>query len=419
MRYLVFILLMLMVFMIPWENLVILGAFGTLIRAFGLGAAILGFLVVISTGRIRGLLLIHYLMGLFVAFAILSMVWTNNGEMTLTRIMTLGQLLVFSWMIWEFVPDAFRQQLLLHAYVWGGGMAIVLQILGFRAYSGSLKAEMRFAAGTMNVNEFAAIVLMSIPMAVYLASDRKLNRLLRLAYMAYCPVCALSILLTGSRMGLVVMCIGAALVSFIYFLKRPFFSTIMLVIAGMFLSVVVPRIIPETTWARLSTTSENIQSGTWGGRLGIYELGLSIYQQYPVLGTGAGTYAHMTQEATGERQFSGQTAHNAYLDILVEMGPIGLLLFLAILLVAFIYTNKLPFRERYTWRIILFCWCLCAFVGTLETFKFFWLILGLVSCQYSVYAQNSITKLRAEHIGALDQRRQLLMKSRWGNTRGI
>jgi O-antigen ligase len=91
---------------------------------------------------------------------------------------------------------------------------------------------------------------------------------------------------------------------------------------------------------RLSFSSVLQDGGT--GRLDIWRVALHAYQQHPLLGLGAGGFQPMSSkllETTPGVQIepfssyflTGIRVHNIYLEALTELGPIGLLLWLAIL----------------------------------------------------------------------------------------
>jgi len=399
-----------MVFQIPWEGVVALGTFGTLIRAIGMGTLFLGILAIFITGRFRGLLLIHYLMILFMSFAVLSLVWVENSDTALGKLTTYCQLLVFVWLIWEFAPDSFRQRLLMQAYIWGGCVGILTQILGRQDYSGPAREAVRLTGGNLNLNEYAIDMLMSIPMAVYCATDLKTHRLLRIAYMLYCPICAISVLRTGSRMAFVAICLMTFLLGLIYLFKRPIFTIVLSLFAGVIFLFLIPIIMPETTWERLTTTMDEIQTGTWTGRTTINHGGLALFQEYPVLGTGIGTFDKMVGRVLGS---SGPVpSHNTYLNVMVELGSVGFLLFMSILIEALIYTFKMPFHERCTWQIALISWGISAIALHMDYYKMFWFILGLIACQFATFKKKDIIKIPVESLGAINTGSRLLARPR-------
>jgi O-antigen ligase len=411
---LVLILLMAMVFQIPWECIGALGQFGTLIRAIGMATFFLGIISVLSMGRFRRLLLVHYLMTLFVAFAVLSLAWSQDGEATLGKITTYCQLLAFAWLVWEFAPDPFRQKLLMQAYVAGGLVGIFTQFFGHYRHSVEAKTyeAQRLTGGALDLNEFAIDLLMSIPMAVYCALDPKVNRLMRIAYILYCPLCALSILLTGSRMGFVCMCVMAALLFLFYLFKRPIIALGLGIIIGVMFLFLFTKFMPESTWERVSRSVEEIQTGHWSGRLKIYSGGLALFQEYPVLGTGSGTFARVIGRVIGEGGLVMASAHNTYLSILVELGAIGILIFLAMLITAGLYTFKMSYRERYTWQIIFFTWGIGAVALHMDYFKMFWFILALLACQFAAFKKKDVVKMPIERLVAINTGTQLLVKPR-------
>jgi O-antigen ligase len=414
MRNIVFLLLMVMVFQIPWEPLVILGAFGTLIHAIGLAAAGLGVIALVTSGRIRSLPLLLWLMVIFVGFASLSIFWSQATFSPMSKIVTTVELLAFAWLIWEFTPDVVRLKLLMHSYVWGAGLAIVVQILGMRGYVAMLHEEERYGAGQMNVNELGIVLLMAIPMAVYFVPDRQFNRLLRLAYLVFVPVCGVAILLTGSRMAFLTLCVMAAMIAFLYMLKRPVFVIFFSIVAGSAFMFLFARIMPESTWDRLSKTSYEITSGNWGGRLEIWDAALQLHNEYPVLGTGYGSFSDVIGRASGTKG-AGMSAHNTFLSVLVELGYVGTGLIILMGTVAVVYAVKMPFRERVTWLTILLCWITCALAGHLEANKITWFVLPMVACQYVICRQQRAGRVQVQPQGLVDPQRPLLMRSRWGN----
>jgi len=74
---------------------------------------------------------------------------------------------------------------------------------------------------------------------------------------------------------------------------------------------------------RLFTISGNGRSDYWS-------VAWSEYTDHPVLGSGAGTY-ELYWTANRPNWFGARDAHNLYLETLAELGPVGLLLLLALL----------------------------------------------------------------------------------------
>jgi len=209
-------------------------------------------------------------------------------------------------------------------------------------------------------------------------------------------------------MGFVAMCVMGFLLGLFYLFKRPIFTIGLSLIMGVPFLFLFSKIMPESTWERLSKTREEIQTGNWSGRLNIYEAGLVIFQEYPVLGTGSGTFNRMVAQVLG----GAAASHNTYLDVMVELGAIGFSIFLAILMVAGIYTFKMSYRERFTWQIMLFTWIVAAFALHMDYFKMFWFILALIACQFATFKKKDIIKIPVERLGAINTGSRLLARPR-------
>ncbi len=103
---------------------------------------------------------------------------------------------------------------------------------------------------------------------------------------------------------------------------------------------------PEQVVERLETLEEGAGVHTFGLRLGAWERCLSLIADYPLLGTGLGTYrfAFMRYAPPGESWWT--TAHNEYLEVACDTGLAGFAL-LILGVMGFLYMVARPglFRE--------------------------------------------------------------------------
>ena len=107
------------------------------------------------------------------------------------------------------------------------------------------------------------------------------------------------------------------------------------------------------------------------GRGTIWKSGLAVFWEHPIAGIGAGAFGGTVSARTA--------AHNTYLEVLVEHGIIGLLVFLAILLGLFARTRHFPPDERLLWRVILGSWMILAMTLSWENREITWLLWALCS----------------------------------------
>ncbi len=157
--------------------------------------------------------------------------------------------------------------------------------------------------------------------------------LARLAAFGAAALCAGAIFFTGSRGGLVGL--GVALAAFLVvgarWRGRFLVAALIVVVAGVGYYKYVAS--PEVR-AHVSS----VGSGT--GRLDLWQVGWRMVEANPVHGVGAGNFAvssvhYLLQPgAIAEgRYFIGtpKVAHNSYLEVWVELGLVGLILFVFIL----------------------------------------------------------------------------------------
>jgi len=97
------------------------------------------------------------------------------------------------------------------------------------------------------------------------------------------------------------------------------------------------RYIPEKIVSRLGGI--NMEENSVQARLAFYTDGFKVIKKYPALGTGGGGWATLYQ-GYQSYFYSSTQAHNYFLQLWIEVGIIGLLLFLGILVFLIYYIYK-------------------------------------------------------------------------------
>jgi O-antigen ligase len=187
-------------------------------------------------------------------------------------------------------------------------------------------------------NAFASTVLLALPLTLpFWSQARSLTqRLLLGLFTALACVC---ILLTGSRTGFVGLTVFALCCLLLARSKMK-----MIVVLGMALVLLV-AFSPASLQDRFLTLVDpsrgpaNAQQSA-EGRVGGFLEGFHLWDENPVLGVGPGAFLY----ATG----LGYNSHNVYGQVVSEMGVLGALAFLAILLC--FYLNWRETRRRYGGR---------------------------------------------------------------------
>jgi putative inorganic carbon (HCO3(-)) transporter len=252
--------------------------------------------------------------------------------------------------------------------------------------SGELVA--RVTAGFGSPNQLAGFLVASLPLALAgLAIHRR-------AWALYAPAAALAafgVYVSFSRGAL----IGMALVPFVFLRGRQLLAAVPL------LAALVLALTPSLLEERFETLTSG--GGEIATRVDIWDTSVAIWQAEPVTGAGLGSFPEAYAQArVPGKQFLPHTqfeppphAHNVFLQILAEVGIVGLAAFLALLAGALPLAARLR-RHGEAWIRWTGAGVLASLVAFLahnifdvtlfqpETSVIFWVTLGLLSALAAV-----------------------------------
>ena len=198
-----FFFLWILLFVIPWENGVVIHGFGTLSRVVGIPAFGMALLAILECGTLRTLALQQIIMLFFLVWAGLTYFWSFAPSVTVTSIYTFIQLFTMVWLIWEFAQTRRQQLLLLRAYILGSMVSSVATLIGFFNATGMQSG--RYSGLGFNPGDLAFILALAIPISLYLAVQERSKILVWVdgaaTVLAFC-----AIILTASRGSLVCVC---------------------------------------------------------------------------------------------------------------------------------------------------------------------------------------------------------------------
>jgi O-antigen ligase len=188
-----------------------------------------------------------------------------------------------------------------------------------------------------------------------------------------------AILLTGSRSSLIIL--GLALLLVPLTVGRLSLGMKVAMLTVLIAAVVAAALyVPETTWVRLSTTKEEITTGTLNERRIIWQAGLELFPRHPVAGIGAGGFSRAVKPFLGY----GIGAHNTYLSVLLEEGAVGLILYCLMLISIYFHARAAPPQDR-RFVLVLFLTLVVGLVPRAWEFeKTAWLMFGLLLTPASV-----------------------------------
>lgn len=295
---------------------------------------ILSWLAAITVGESRGRKLFEsngllFLLVLFVLWAALSAIWaTSSGEAigAVTRYAPNAMLFL---VVYAAVRTREQAMWLVGALLIG---ALVSAAYGL-AVPVEAGAEERLSGAFGNANETAAALAVGVALAGGLAFALRDRPWLRLGAIIGVPLSMIALFMTVSRGGIVALV--AVLVAAVLIAGQRRKAAIAAVVLAAVTAVVYFGAVagPE---AREHLLKSN--GGT--GRSDIWKVGWRMVEANPVLGVGAGNFAsssvhYLLEPGTIMRPDfivdNPKVAHNTYLEVLAELGVVGLVLFLALI----------------------------------------------------------------------------------------
>lgn len=170
----------------------------------------------------------------------------------------------------------------------------------------------------INANGLAFVIASVIPFYHYLCLSSSFR--MRVLYFVLLPLFIYALILTASRTGL--LALGIVLFGILYKSKRKIFLS---AVVGLSAVVLFSNLNDLQKERYLSITREDTRfSGTAKGRTeGVFD-SFEAALERPVLGHGLGT----SREAQANILGTDQIAHNLYVEVMIELGIVGLVIYL-------------------------------------------------------------------------------------------
>jgi O-antigen ligase len=373
------------VFTIPWENAFTIGSLGSVSRIVGLVTAGLWVISILFKRQLRKFSFLLICIFVFLLFNIASIFWTVDFDLTFARVKTYLQMAIQVWMLWDLLTTEKMQRAALLAFLIGAFIAIGSTIYNF--LSGQLISQWeygRYTGGGQNAGELALILSFSFPVALYLSTSQFLvhqKKFIRILLLSFIPSAFIAIILTASRTALFAVIPGLFYIFSVIRGSRPIYRFL-----GLFILLLTifagQSFIPQATLERLGTVGDSISSGDLGGRMALWKQSIQIFLDHPLLGIGSGSLVAPDQ--------LGAFAHNTFLSILTELGLLGFLIFIGLIIITIIQAFRQPKLSAYLWLTILASWLIGVQSLTWEYTKTTWFVFSMVAISASVIDRKEV-----------------------------
>lgn len=374
------------------------------------GAKIAGTLVVMSwiatiavrRSVRRGFIGAHpgasYLILVFLAWLALSLAWAKSVPDGVTALSSWSLVLLLLPMTYAAIRT--RGHVLgLTVILVAGATLVALYGMVFARGDALSEGAARLTSSGLDANYLASLLVSGVVLATALACVRALPTAARVCAVGAALVGIVALIDTVSRGGM--LGLGAAMVLAIVAAGRGRRVAVTGVVVLVALSVVGYYFTAASPAAQQRLVS--VQNGG-SGRLDIWTVGWRMVEAYPATGVGVGNFANSTIDyvfAPGSLPHSyfivdqPKAAHNMYLEVLAEVGVIGLGLFLATIgfLLSCAARAATQFRRRGDRTMELLSRALLVSIGGILVTEFFlsdqfskplWIQLALCPCLLAV-----------------------------------
>ena len=299
----------------------------------------------------------------FIVWALTSILYSFNKSesiVTFNQYFTVFVSFVLIKILLTNVPDGinFLLKIFLSAFLLEATLSIVPILIDIE--KGALEyRSLRYIGAAANVNITAYSLLYKLPILLYFFS--KENRiLLKVIYVLAFISTLLIITILGTRSAFISA--GVVIISFfIYMVQAKNVSSykikhILTITASTIIIIFTSKIISDNgtdVISRASTISLDTNDGSVDERLRFYKQGINYFLENPIIGTGIGNWKIFSIKYDKENiveYIVPYHAHNDFIQLLVELGIFGLLLYSAFIFFSLkklfrveIFDNKINF----------------------------------------------------------------------------
>ncbi|MEY8349323.1 O-antigen ligase family protein [Bacillus cereus] len=382
MNRLVLAVLYFFVFSLPWEDMFVISGFGAVSKLFGLLFLLISMIYILYRGYISGINKQHIIIFIFCVWGACSYFWSHNKLSSLTVILTLIQLCLMFVLMSQVIDTRKHILKMLQAFVFGGLVSSFGTIYNYVSGININVYDSRFAARGFDPNELGIILVMSIAISWYLSLYIE-NKFLIIINRIYIALGSFAVFLTASRTAFL-----ALLIAYIYIFisgkKNSKLSWILKISIGSLILYNLHLFIPEASLDRILTTSSEIKSGDLNARQDAWAGGMRLFQDNPILGVGIGAF----RTTLASNYNIDMVAHNIYISVLGELGIVGLIIFLCILVQGLLNIKSLKYNNKLLLIVLLLVWILASMTLTWEYSKTTWLFFVLLNICRKLDSKN-------------------------------
>ncbi len=274
---------------------------------------------------------------LLTGWATMSLVWAESPELAQTSVTRFALNFILFPIALVAIRTPRHVMWLIAIFVVGAFAAVTL---GLNAGTvADPEAEGRLKGAGLNPNQLGSYCVVAAILATVLAANPRWSLTARTAALAVAGLAGIAVFMTLSRGALIGLAVALLVAPIVIGRRRRTGAVVVAVAAvlatvGWYATFAPPDAVERVT---------NPQQGGGSGRVDLWRVGWRMVEDKPVWGVGAGNFPiagihYLLRPGLTERDEIivdyRRVAHNIYLTVLSELGAVGLVLFLAILLLS-------------------------------------------------------------------------------------
>jgi len=424
-----FLALILFTFVLPWGSQISVPFLQiTYVTIIGRILTLLWLIKILLARRIRAPHRKMFILILYIAWLYMSLFWSVDRAATLRGLHQIIPPLLYFFMIWDMLEGKNRQESLYQAYVIGSYLCVFAIIINAIFFANIYRD--RYTAINLNPNELAFIILLAAPFALHLLQVSSYKKLYWVNFL-YPFLAFVAVLLTCSRAAYIavvfsliyqiylfrgfrkrekiiasiasVICTLSIIILFFHSVKsyidHPVKSNIDHLVKSNIDHLVKSNIeqpvksniehpVKSNIEHPVKSYIEHPKHGTlpWfistsDHRITIWKNALILFPNHPLLGYGYGTFSEVIAPLYGRVQ----AAHNVLIQMLVEVGIIGALLFLGCSIALLIMIVKFDTANKTLFLVLSGIWFTGLLTQNYIIVKPTWLLISLI---FSLHAMK-------------------------------
>lgn len=394
--------------LVPFDFIPLLGGKSGTTLTFYVGAASIGILLVegFMNRRLEMPSRAALWWVLFAAWATVTIEWAMDTEAVILRLPTMLALVVFYLVTASFRITKKEFYATATMAVMGGCLAAIYAAInfyqggGFQTNQGN-RASLVVANNALDPNYFAASLLLPLSLTIAgFLSTRSWTK--RMVFMGVIFAIALALLLSMSRGAMV----AVVVMTFVYFRRLRVKKGLLIFACAVCVLAIAMVGVPERFYSRW----EGASASRGAGRLDIWLVGWAAAKDHGFIGAGLANFpvVYDTYKAAAEVfRGEGRAPHNIYLEVTVELGLVGFLLFVLALrsqmqearAAGVAAKDAPPELSNFLVACEATCWGMlaCGFFLGILWFKMFWLCWIFMSLMVKLLWSSSRQGLVGVH----------------------